>query len=189
MAHTVHTTEALILEATNFDEASRWYFLLTPDFGLITARAQGVRENKSKLRGHLNHLRLVNVSLVLGREYWHLVGAEKVLDLTFSVGSRESFQPLARVARLLRRLLPEAAPDPELFALVRDGFSSLLASTLTTEEREVAEVVLVWNILRLLGHIEYPNPDAAALLSGSLAPERRARLTAEINTALSHSQL
>ena len=32
-----------MLAGRDFGEANRWYFLLTPDFGLIVARAQGVR--------------------------------------------------------------------------------------------------------------------------------------------------
>lgn len=166
-------TEAVVLGRHDFGEANRWYHLLTPDFGLVVARAQGVRELKSKLNGHLALFGHAQISLVRGREYWRLIGAEEALHEKFSPASLKS---QARVAGLLRRLLPEAGADPELFALVQRGFSDLPAG----------EVALVWNILRLLGYIAVENPSSAVQPSVDCSDTI---LIEQINRALSHSQL
>lgn len=188
MSHQIYTTQALILASRDFGESNRWYYLLTPDYGLIIARAQGVRELKSKLRGHLKLFELAQISLVRGREYWRLIGTEKVASQakTFSVPRKQSpehekslgllrssgaasLAAQARVANLLRRLLPEAAADPALFEVVKKGFADLPGG----------EVKLVWKILRQLGYIARPE----------IGDSSEKVLIQEINHALSHSHL
>lgn len=165
MSHVIHTTEAIILDYQDFGEANRWYFLLTPDFGLVVARAQGVRHLKSKLGGHLSRFSQAQISLVRGRESWHLIGAEEFKP----TASRPCLDAVARISKLLRRLLPEAGADPELFALVKQGFLTL----------PVGEVALVWNILRLLGYME----------RAEIGDKSEIVLIQEINRALSESML
>lgn len=183
MSHQIHTTEAIVLDQKDFGEANRWCFLLTPDFGLVVARAQGVRELKSKLNGHLSLFGLAQITLVRGREYWRLIGAEE-----FFV-PKSNLELVARVSSLLRRLLPEAGADPELFSLIKQGFSKIAAGTTDSKTLHLEEVLLVWHILRLLGHIDYPNREVESLEAGQVSDQRVAALTAEINQALSHSQL
>jgi recombinational DNA repair protein (RecF pathway) len=166
MSHIIHTTEAVILDHQDFGEANRWCFLLTPDFGLVVARAQGVRELKSKLGGHLSRFSQAQISLVRGRECWRLIGADEV---EASRPGLDALQAMSRIAGMLRRLLPEAGADPELFSLVKQGF-------LTLPEKEVA---LVWNILRLLGYME----------RAEIGHYPEAVLIQEINQALSDSML
>ncbi len=176
MSHVIHTTEAIILDHQDFGEANRWCFLLTPDFGLVVARAQGVRELKSKLSGHLSRFGQAQISLVRGREYWRLVGAERI---EASRPCLDALQTMARIAGMLRRLLPEAGADPELFSLIKQGFGKISASAADSKVLYSQEVLLVWHILRLLGYIER---SASGNCSESI-------LTAEINRALSDSML
>lgn len=189
MSHLIYTTEALVIDYHNFGESNRWYYLLTPDFGLVMARAQGIRELRSKLRGHLSLFALAQISLVRGREYWHLVGAEIFTDHDYSAVGGKRYQTIARVAGLLRRLLPEAGAEPELFTLVKNGFHKIATGSADSLNLYAAEVILVWHILRQLGHIEYPNQQVENLEAGELDQYRLANLTGEINAALSHSQL
>jgi DNA repair protein RecO (recombination protein O) len=201
MSHQIHTTEAIVLDQKDFGEANRWCFLLTPDFGLVVARAQGVRELKSKLNGHLSLFVHAQITLVRGREYWRLIGAEETPQAeTFLRSSEKIPRPFgkfplaplraqARVAGLLRRLLPEAGADPELFSLVKQGFNKIAAIPGDSKIIHLEEVLLVWHILRLLGHIEYPNKEVKRLETGQVSDEQLLNLTTEINRALSHTQL
>ena len=78
MAYRHYQTEGLVINSRPYGEADRFYQILTPDFGLISVLAQGVRLEKSKLRYQILNYSLVNIELVRGREYWRLVGAEKI---------------------------------------------------------------------------------------------------------------
>lgn len=181
--HAVHTTEGLILSERDFGEASRIYDILTPDWGLVAARAQGARELRSKLRGHLIPLARLRVSLVRGREVWHLVGAERE-GTWFLAGADGAQRSLAyRVAGLVRRFSPEAAADPELFAALLDGLRQLTNWPAADLARQ--EVVWVWRLLAILGYIE-------DVSRGAAMPEpvaESAVLIRQINRALTHSHL
>ena len=75
--HHKYSTEAFILKSLHHKDADKVYVLFTENFGLIRASAQGVRLLKSKLRYHLSDFSCINISLVRGRDYWRIVGAEK----------------------------------------------------------------------------------------------------------------
>lgn len=76
--HTIHTTPALVVGSKPNGEASKLIFLFTREFGLITAVAQGIRFEKSKLRYCAQDYNLGIFSLVKGKEFWRLVGAEEL---------------------------------------------------------------------------------------------------------------
>lgn len=177
MSHKIYTTEAVILGSRDFGEANRWYFLLTPDFGLVVARAQGVREQRSKLRGHLSCLNHARISLVRGREYWRLINAEITPDLD-SLRPPQIRAAALRVAGLLKRLLPEAQTDPGLFSQLKIGLTELGAQPEDPAWIANQEARLVWQLLRLLGYA-----------AGGEEPATTAGLIREINRALSRSQL
>lgn len=59
------------------------YKLFTRDFGLIFAKATSVRKLESKLRAHLQSARMVQVTLVKGKEIWRITGGEEMPSITF----------------------------------------------------------------------------------------------------------
>ena len=65
----IYETEAVILSSTSISEVSRVYTLLTRDFGIILARAEGVRKSSSKFRYVLQNLSLASLSLVRGKGF------------------------------------------------------------------------------------------------------------------------
>jgi DNA repair protein RecO (recombination protein O) len=176
MSHKIYTTEAVILGSRDFGEANRWYFLLTPDFGLVVARAQGVREQRSKLRGHLSCLNHAQISLVRGREYWRLINAEDTRALEEPRAAPVRAAAL-RVVGLLKRLLPEAQADPGLFSRLKLGLAELAAGPQDRPSLAHREAVLVWRLLHLLGYV------------AGAVPATTEGLVREINLALSRSQL
>ena len=111
----LYQTEAFILDERPLGEANRLYFLLTPDWGLVTATAQGVRLLKSKLRFQLNKYSYVNVVLVRGKEIWRLVGAEKIGGFEAIYESPIKLQFAAKIFTLLRRFVQGETSQRKLF--------------------------------------------------------------------------
>lgn len=196
MSHKIHTTEALILGSEPFGEANRWYLLFTPDLGLARARAQGVRLAKSKLAGQLLSFDHVLVSLVRGKDGWHLVGAESC-GLARSVLREPAKRAVAaKIMKLLQRLIVGEEADPKLFAGVVSGINYLAAAKLTDSLLYHYELVMVLRVLANLGYIgrrrefdrlaDFRAGWEEVLLEPSL-PETA--LLGAINEALRHSHL
>ncbi len=184
MSHRVYTTEGVVLGGNNFGEANRWYFILTPDLGLIRARAQSVRALGSKLRGHLPLFGHLELATVRGRDGWHLTGAVATGRYEGVAANGAKRALMARVSALLRRFLPEAEGHAALFEEVDWALGLLAKAELAPEELEAAEVVLVWRLLHALGYIAGP-----LRLGPEGAPPPLGPLVRDINQALAHSHL
>lgn len=151
MARKIYHLEAMIVGSRPQGEASRLLFLLSAELGLITVLARGVREQKSKMRSHLYHWTPLQVSLVKGREGWHLTGVASTVG---------PVAPLVRVmlgpfGRLVIKLLPEAAPAPDLYVLIKDGAKFLSDLALPSQPRNLAPAAALLLILRLLSRLGY----------------------------------
>jgi len=141
MSYTIHTTNGLILSYKPLREADRVYSILTKDLGLVRATATGVRKGHSKLRGLLEPLSLVSVSLVRGKEYWRLTSAEFLKNIS---PAPEVLKPIV----LLEKLVQGEAPNPELF-------ESVQKIILSSESRdEMFEINFVAKILFHLGYLK-----------------------------------
>ena len=73
--HAIHTTPGFIIGSRPYGEAGKMLSIFTRDFGLVTATAQGIRLERSKLRYHAQDLSFGSFSLVRGREFWRLTSA------------------------------------------------------------------------------------------------------------------
>lgn len=166
MSYAVYTTRGFILGSAPSGEASKIYTIYTEDFGLVRAKAQGVRLLASKLRYNLDDFVFGSFSLVRGKELWRLTGAE-----TASLEPENA--PLrARILSLVRRLVQGEERNDGLFK----------ALTLLAQEEAAdtdAEVRILSAVLASLGYLDL---DKAAGLS-------RAETIALINKALKESQL
>ena len=114
--HHKYNTEAFILKSLHHKDADKIYFLFTEDFGLVRAVATGVRLQKSKLRYHLSDFNCLNVSLVRGKDYWRIVGAEHSDD--FIKGGKidkEISDFFGKLFSLLLRLVHGEEKNKELF--------------------------------------------------------------------------
>src|SRR3989344_4423118 len=74
----MHATDAFVLKKLDIGEADVLYALYTRDFGKVVARAQGIRKNEAKLRGHLEPFSLSVVRLISARHGEKLIGASLV---------------------------------------------------------------------------------------------------------------
>lgn len=193
MSHTIYATSAYVLRVHNVGEANRLFTLLTQDFGTISATAQSIRLEKSKLRFALQKFSFTEVLLVRGRGGWRITNAYPKENIYFDLHD-EKQRIVIDITNLLKRLVVGELFDRELFDLVSDGFTTL-RSILPSETR-VFELVFVSKILIALGYgAESGIFEKFASLGVEdeslrvLAHEKRSLVLKEINSALSSSGL
>ncbi len=146
--------DGVVLGKRNYREADSLVWLFTSQ-GLLRAKATGVRKEESKLRYGIEPLTRARYSVVRGKHEWRLVGVEAV-SRSYVSAPFAGRQAIARVARLLGRLIHGQEPSAELHATVLSSFDALAAA----ESPEAVEVVAV---LRILSHLGYlPQTDALA---------------------------
>lgn len=154
MSHAIYNAEGFILKSVNFNEANKYYYIFTREFGLLKASAQGVRHMQSKLRYGLSDFSLSKISLVRGKETWRLTGAELVSDFKkINSKERDKFLLISRIFSLLLRLLHGEEKNELLFDYLFHGLKFLQAEDLEKNNLEDFECVLALRILSSLGYI------------------------------------
>lgn len=194
MSHRLHHTEGLILARRNYGEANVFYQILTPNLGLINVGAQGVRYLKSKLRSQLKDLDYVSLTLVRGREMWRLAGAEAGGRLEAVLTQPEKRRVWARVASLVRRLMPGEQGQPELFSDLCSGLEAL--GEAGPDKLASGELILVLRLLHILGYVKDTSELSPWLARDiwreqnlALGEKQAGQLLVVINSGLAHSQL
>ncbi len=198
MSYHLYHTDAFVLGGVPSGEGSRYLTILTREFGLITAKAQSVREERSKLRYGLQDFSFSSVTLVRGKEFWRVtsVSSPENLYVTFRE-RRECAEMIARVFSLLRRLLAGEEKNERLFINLVETVAYLTKTPLSAQELSSVEIVLVLRILHTLGYLAPRNEFSVffddAVLWGDTILHRAASLRSlalsDINTSLQHSQL
>lgn len=140
MSYHIYTTKGIVLSERPVREADRLYKILTRDLGLIQARALGVRNGLSKIRGHIEPVSLASISLVRGKEYWRITSAESIRSI---LPSPYVIRPLT----LLEKLVQGEISHPELFDTVENA---ILPENF---DNEYPEINLVSKILFHLGYL------------------------------------
>lgn len=179
-----YVTGAIVLQRTPLAESATLVTLLTAEFGLIRARAEGLRKPGAKLAHALQTLDRCEVTLVRGKEGWRVSGA-LLEESWFSLLSRPSRLRAGRITGLLLRLVHGETNDPLLFTL----FSSFVRALpeLSEEEQDTAECVTALRILALLGLDAGTLPEIEAYTP--LLPEERRALVTRINRGILASGL
>lgn len=175
--HQVVAYDGIVLGKRPVREADLLVFVFTPQ-GLLRAKATSARAEKSKLRYGLEPLTRGRYSFVQGKREWKLTGVE-ALSRSYLAAGLEQRQAIARVGRLLLRLIHGQEPSAELYKTVTEGFDALARPHHARENSLVEaegrpedfftgygaaerinsiEVVLVLRILSNLGYL--PHTDA-----------------------------
>jgi len=175
-----YVTPAIVLARTPLGEASALVTLLTADFGLVRARAQGVRKSGAKLSGALRTFSEADVHILYGKEGWRLSGATQ-LDDHFSALPPPARARAGRISLLLLRLVRGEVKEPELF----EAFKELLIrlKTGTDIEQDAAECRAALRILSALGL------DAGDIPNATDVPADRRSIVARINKGIAASGL
>ncbi len=196
MYHLYHT-DALVLSSAPSGEGSKMISLFTKEFGFLTASAQSVREERSKLRYGLQDFSYSEMALVRGKEFWritHVVLKENLLQEL--LGSREAQRMIGRIFALLHRLLAGEEKNEPLFIAVLEGLQFMQTKQVSATVDGV-EIVLVLRILYLLGYLaprgEFdPFLSQSALWDESIISNAllfRTLAISEINHSLQQTQL
>ena len=192
--HRLYVTDGIVLGKRARGESGLFVAILTRELGLVKARVQSARAEKSKLRYGLELLTTARFTFVKGRHEWHLTGTEKVSRSLFSSLAGER-QRAGRITKLLLRLIHGEERSAGLYKTVEEGLSSLVQ----VKEKKTAENIETLLVLRILSHLGYL-PDTPALrpfveadfFSLKMAEEAeksRALLVRAINDSLSATGL
>lgn len=183
MYHT-YTTRAFVIEQYGVGEADMLCELYTEDFGLIRAKAQGLRNEVSKLRYSMQTHALCVVSLVRGHTQWRLVGA---LSLAAAPTTRSAL--FARIAKLTTRLVNGEEKDIQLFSILHEVHTLAHAQ----EVPQHTELLMVCKILIALGYVRKDLiPEGESIQSTmleSFMSAHRSDILKSVNDALQHSHL
>lgn len=194
MSHRIYHTEAIIIGSALTGESNKLFFFLTKEFGFVPAVAQGIRELKSKLRYSLQDFCVADISIVRGKDIWRVVNAEPVNGRHTFSGNIDKTMMLARVFKLLRRMLHGEERDDALYDVVYDTLL-FLEEDLTSEDIYRLEIATNLKILYRLGyggnhkdfHSIINSPPSMEVLS-MIAPVR-GMILADINESIRASQL
>lgn len=156
MAYKTYTTDALVISIRDRAGADRSIQLFTEDSGMLSARATGIREEKSKMRYALQPFSFARVTLVRGKHEWRLTGALPESNVFFSASDRACRGQLLKFMRLVSRVITGEEASRELFRIVSDGVRHL-----AVHDDEIAYRVSVFRLLTTLGYIAAPAELAA----------------------------
>lgn len=155
MAYHLYQTEALVLVEQVSGEANKTYRFLAPDLGSVSASAQGIRLLKSKLRYQLNSYDLVRVVLVRGKEWWRLVGAERVNDYENIFSDELAKSSVARVFSLLACFVRGEGEHRDLFLDFKASLEFLNRHVEPSAEEPLLSGWELAIVLRSLYHLGY----------------------------------
>lgn len=184
-----YETRGIVLSRTPSGEANAHLTLITPELGLVHARAQGVRRSGAKLAAALSTFAESSLTLVRGKEEWRLAGA--VLETNwFSLMDPVARSVAGRASGLLLRLAAREAHDPGLFQLIAGFFDAL--SRLPEAAHEAAETLALLRMLSTLGFDAEKIPGGMSAFTSAVlaeAGESRALYVARINRGIAASDL
>lgn len=188
------TTEAIVLTRAPAGEGSARVLLYTKALGLVSALAKSAREERSKLRAHLQAGTEGTFRLVKGRDVWRITGISATQDAYFSLAEKKrSQEAAARVLSGIRQFVRGEGADEIVFENIAAFFGALRA--MPEEYAADAECVAVLKLLAALGHLRMNGDmesfvcspfDAEALLRARSA---RPVLLRAINEAVRESGL
>ncbi len=191
----IYTTKAIIIKSIPIGEANKYYFLLTHDLGFIMASAQGVRLDKSKLKGHLQDFCLVNVSLVKGKEVWRITGVETIESGNFLKNTNKLIA-IKNIFNLLTRLLHGEEKNEALYDSVESSYNFLLNNELKQASIKNLETITVLRILYNLGYFKHSFDLYDYVKSNDISDDllvsfeqNKNKAIVDINTALQETHL
>jgi recombinational DNA repair protein (RecF pathway) len=196
MSHHRYTTESIVLGGINLGEANRMLYLLTKDFGLIFATAQGVRLGKSKLRYSLQDFSRCKVDLVFGKSMWRIVDAQVGEgQFSFSGYGEVKAKIMARIFSLGRRLLHGEERNIPLFEEMNKFVDLIRVKNFNFSDTLLLEGITAARILRHLGYWG-DNSIPESLFEGGVDEEKikiasriKSELFREVNKSLKETHL
>ncbi len=116
------SSEAIIIRRTNYGEADRILQLLTPDYGVVSAIAKGIRREKSKLAGGLELFAVCDVTVIQGRGDLGIVSSARLRDFYGKILQEYERMQFAYECIKLVTKAANAAPEPEFYELLKNAY-------------------------------------------------------------------
>lgn len=191
-------TEGIILRARNVGESDRLFSIFTKDLGMVSARARGVRNLKSRQRQALQQMALIDVSFVRSKIGWRVTNVAAKGSL-FSLCGKDIGKRVfvTRVCMLVRRLVVGEEANLELYTTIRSAFDFVFEHATSVDDLKTLEVLTALRVLHLLGYLKEGGVwDAFLLDTTKITPtligevkKIRRQAVAEVNRALKETQL
>jgi recombinational DNA repair protein (RecF pathway) len=169
--------------------------LFTHDLGFIRASAQGVRLDKSKLKGHLQDYCEVSISLVKGKDLWRITGVETIQHADF-IKDINKLIAIKNIFSLLLRLLHGEEKNEALFMSIESFYNFLLKNKLSQDNIKNLETITVLKILYHLGYFkksfdlfDFVKDDVLSTNILNLFDNKKKLAILEINNALNETHL
>lgn len=191
--YSVITTPALVLSSRMRGEAGKIISFLTAESGLIYARAEGVRLEKSKLRYVAQDGDFGTYSFIKGKELYRLTDG----DLAIRIKKKDMKELVLRITSLFFRILQGEEQNAELWAVVSSLMSFLEKEGESAREYvNILETITVARIMKSLGYVGINHSFGHFLDGGVLsitlleeAKLKQRELNKMINQALKESHL
>jgi recombinational DNA repair protein (RecF pathway) len=189
MSHEIYTTKGFVISSSSRAEADKSFSVFTKDLGLIRATAQGVRKMESKLRFALQDFSFCEISVVMTKAGWRLVGASSI-DCSNSLVKNPT---KIKALRLLKKLSAEDEPNEPLFNEIYEAFTFIDLNSEKYNEKSL-EILMIVKILDALGYWDNESEgnisrnifDDSAI---SLVTKKQKEIISEINKSLMATQL
>ncbi len=203
----IHTTQGFVVQSRNHGEANKIIYIFTRDLGLVVAVAQGIRFEKSKLRYNIRDYNFSKFSLIQGREFWRITGAEELFlsgehvlptDLTTGLETRSSakYRIMNRVALVILRLVHGEEKHQEIYDCLWNFANFQIDNNCSQEFLATTESLLVVRILQRLGYIADNSEFGKEIIGSDFQKEiidriitKRVDINRAINNALRESHL
>ncbi|MBU6490838.1 recombination protein O N-terminal domain-containing protein [Patescibacteria group bacterium] len=144
-----YETRGIVVARTPSGEANAFITFITPGFGLVRARAQGLRRPGAKLAAALTTFAESELVLVHGKEYWRVTGAVPFENWFMRMQRSAPRKRASRVCGLLLRLVADEAHDTALFSVISGFFDAL--TVLPEDTHDAAEILAALRVLAALG--------------------------------------
>ena len=144
------TDSAIILSRVAWREADKRVIFFTRNHGKIDGVAVGAHKIKSKLAGHLEPLRAVDVMVAEGRQGYKIAQCMTYHNFVDVEPDISRVRCMGTLVRFVQRVTEDAHPDPELYELLFRGLALVQASELAELGRNFGE-----SLMALAAHFGY----------------------------------
>lgn len=158
----MHFTDAIVLSKTDVGEADAIFSLYTKEYGKIRGRAQGVKKENAKLRGHLETLALSRIGFVTTKNGERLIYAEASEAWSAIRADFERMRGAIYFISLVDLATFAGEPDPAVWNLLKSALRALEERGFERESFEMFEKGLV-------RHLGYGEDGDISILGLSLA--------------------
>jgi len=132
--YNMYLTQGIILKKIDIGEADAVFSIYTRNFGKIVARAQGVKKEEAKLKGHLETFNLSVIQFVLGKNGARLTSASLLNPWQAIRFDFDKSVAALRITEMFDRHCFQNDRDEPLWNLLLESFTLLERGVFSTDD-------------------------------------------------------